>query len=220
MPKFLQTISLMNPTLIIFLDFFGIAVFAISGALTAGHKKLDIFGVLVVALITCLGGGTLRDLILNAHPVVWIANTYYLAVGILAALATFILVRLQWMPLRMLEICDAIGLAFFTLAGMQKALGLGHSPEIALLMGLMTGVAGGIIRDVICNEIPLIFHKEIYATAAIAGGSLYLLLIHFHIDDTLASISGMALILVLRLTGIFLGLSLPAFLFSEDERKQ
>ncbi len=210
----------MNPTLIIFLDFFGIAVFAISGALTAGHKKLDIFGVLVVALITCLGGGTLRDLILNAHPVVWIANTYYLAVGILAALATFILVRLQWMPLRMLEICDAIGLAFFTLAGMQKALGLGHSPEIALLMGLMTGVAGGIIRDVICNEIPLIFHKEIYATAAIAGGSLYLLLIHFHIDDTLASISGMALILVLRLTGIFLGLSLPAFLFSEDERKQ
>ncbi|OZG71385.1 hypothetical protein BTA51_20835 [Hahella sp. CCB-MM4] len=201
-----------------FLDVFGIAVFAISGALSAGHKKLDVFGVLVVALVACLGGGTLRDLILDAHPVIWIANTSYLFIGILAALATFVLVRMHWIPKHTLEVCDAIGLAFFTLAGTQKALALGHSTEICLLMGLMTGVAGGVLRDIICNEIPLIFHKEIYATAAIAGGLIFLSLHHFQVNEQLAAILGMATTLVFRLAGIFFGISLPAFLFSEDER--
>ncbi len=209
----------MSSSIIAFLDFFGIAVFAISGALTAGHKKLDIFGVMVVALITCLGGGTLRDLILDAHPVVWIENTAYLFVGILAAFATFVVVRLHRMPMRMLEVCDAIGLAFFTISGIQKAQSLGYSPEIMLLMGLMTGVAGGIMRDVVCNEIPLIFHKEIYALAAIAGGASFLVLQHFGFSSEVSMIIGMFTILTLRLTGIFMGLALPAFLFSEDERE-
>ena len=102
-------------------------MFAISGALTAGHKKLDVFGVMVVALITCLGGGTLRDLILDAHPVVWIENTLYLLVGIAAAFFTFVVVRLYRMPMRMLEVFDAIGLDFFTIAGIQKAQALGHA---------------------------------------------------------------------------------------------
>ncbi|MFT6910697.1 MAG: putative membrane protein YeiH, partial [Oleiphilaceae bacterium] len=119
----------MFSSVISFLDFFGVAVFAISGALTAGHKKLDIFGVMVVALITCLGGGTLRDLILNSHPVIWVENTNYLLVGILSAFSTFLVVRLYKMPMRLLEVCDAIGLAFFTIAGMQKAQLLGYSPE-------------------------------------------------------------------------------------------
>jgi uncharacterized membrane protein YeiH len=209
----------MSPSVVVFLDFFGVAVFAISGALTAGHKKLDVFGVLVVALITCLGGGTLRDLILDAHPVVWIDNTTFLLVGICAAMVTFLTVRLLPVPMRLLEICDAIGLAFFTMAGMQKTLALGHSPEIALLMGLITGVAGGILRDVVCNEIPLIFHKEIYATAAITGGGLFLGLQKIGIESELAAIIGMFTILILRLAGVFTGLSLPAFLFSGNERR-
>ena len=209
----------MLSTVISFLDFFGVAVFAISGALTAGHKKLDIFGVMVVALITCLGGGTLRDLILNSHPVIWVENTNYLLVGILSAFSTFLVVRLYKMPIRLLEVCDAIGLAFFTMAGMQKAQLLGHSPEISLLMGVMTGVAGGILRDTLCNEIPLIFHKEIYAVAAITGGVMFLLLQHIGVGAEISMIVGMLTILALRLTGIFMGLSLPVFLFSEDERK-
>lgn len=209
---------MITTSIVEFLDFFGIAVFAISGALTAGHKKFDIFGVMVVALITCLGGGTLRDLILDAHPVVWIENTNYLLTGLLAAFATFMVVRLYRMPMRMLKVCDAIGLAFFTMAGIQKAQALGHSPEITLIMGLMTGVAGGILRDVVCNEIPLIFHKEIYALAAITGGTLFLLLQYLGCENGLSMIIGMSTILALRLTGIFLGLSLPAFLFSENER--
>jgi uncharacterized membrane protein YeiH len=209
----------MSSSILAFLDFFGIAVFAISGALTAGHKKFDIFGVMVVALITCLGGGTLRDLILDAHPVVWIENSVFLFVGIAAAFATFFVVRLYRMPMRMLEVCDAIGLAFFTISGMQKAQILGFSPEIMLLMGLMTGVAGGIMRDIVCNEIPLIFHKEIYATAAIAGGLLFIVLQYFNFDAEISMILGMITILILRLTGIFMGISMPAFLFSDDERE-
>ncbi|MFT4806213.1 MAG: putative membrane protein YeiH [Psychroserpens sp.] len=209
----------MFSSVISFLDFFGVAVFAISGALTAGHKKLDIFGVMVVALITCLGGGTLRDLILNSHPVIWVENTNYLLVGILSAFSTFLVVRLYKMPMRLLEVCDAIGLAFFTIAGMQKAQLLGYSPEISLLMGVMTGVAGGILRDTLCNEIPLIFHKEIYALAAITGGALFLLLQYFGVVSEISMIIGMFTILTLRLTGIFMGLSMPAFLFSEDERE-
>ena len=209
----------MFSSVISFLDFFGVAVFAISGALTAGHKKLDIFGVMVVALITCLGGGTLRDVILNSHPIIWVENTNYLLVGILSAFSTFLVVRLYKMPMRLLEVCDAIGLAFFTIAGMQKAQLLEYSPEISLLMGVMTGVAGGILRDTLCNEIPLIFHKEIYALAAISGGALFLLLQYFGIGSEISMIIGMLTILSLRLTGIFMGLSMPAFLFSEDERE-
>ena len=202
-------------SVIVFLDFFGIAVFAMSGALTAGHKQLDIFGVLVVALIACLGGGTLRDVILGAHPVIWVANPAYLYVGISAAMVVFVLARFVRLPLRTLEVCDAIGLAFFTLAGLQKAQSLGHSADIALLMGLMTGVAGGILRDVLCNEIPLIFQREIYATAAIAGGALFLVLQGLGVAGSVALFLAMATILVLRLTGVFLCLSLPRFLLSK-----
>ncbi len=195
-----------------FLDYFGIAVFAITGALVAGTKRLDVFGVLVVALITCLGGGTLRDLVLDAHPVPWIANTAYLAVGIIAALSTLLWIRLRQVPLRMLEVFDAIGLAFFTIAGVQRTMALGHSAEICLLMGLMTGVAGGVLRDIVCNEIPLIFHREIYATAAITGAGAYLLALHLEIPPELAALGGMAITLSLRLAGIYRGWSLPPFL--------
>lgn len=204
-----------------FLDFFGIAVFAISGALVAGRKRFDVFGVMVVALITCLGGGTLRDLILDAHPVVWIENTHYLSVGVLAALSTFFWVRIRHIPLRFLEVCDAVGLAFFTIAGVQKALNLGHSPEICVIMGVMTGVAGGIIRDIVCNEIPLIFHKEIYATAAILGALAFLYLPDvLGVSAGIAAVIGMLTTLSLRLAGIYRGWSLPAFLTQDQSRKR
>ncbi|MGY8775967.1 MULTISPECIES: trimeric intracellular cation channel family protein [Spongiibacter] len=194
-----------------FLDFFGIAVFAASGTLTACQKRLDIFGVLVIALITCLGGGTLRDVILGVDPI-WIADSRYLWLGMMAAISTFIVQRFVRLPLKLLDVFDGIGLAFFTLAGVQKALGLGMDPEIAVLMGLMTGVAGGIMRDVLCNDIPLIFHREIYATAAISGGLLFTLLLHLGQPETLSMLAGMAVIIGLRLLGIFFGLALPRWL--------
>lgn len=205
----------MMASLLAFLDFFGIAVFAISGALTACQKRLDIFGVLVVATITCLGGGTLRDVILGVDPI-WFGDSRYLWVGMLAAVLTFIVQRFLRLPLKLLDVFDGIGLAFFTLAGLQKALALGLAPEIAVLMGLMTGVAGGIIRDVLCNDIPLIFHREIYATAAISGSVLFLLLRELGQADSLAMFAGMALIITLRLLGIFFGLALPRCLLGRE----
>lgn len=201
----------MIASLTAFLDFFGIAVFAVSGTLTACQKRLDIFGVLVIAIITCLGGGTLRDVILGVEPI-WIVDSRYLWLGMIAAVTTFVLQRFVRLPLKLLDVFDGIGLAFFTLAGIQKALGLGQPAEIAVLMGLMTGVAGGIMRDVLCNDIPLIFHREIYATAAISGGLLFVLLLHFGQPQTLAMLVGMAVIISLRLLGIFFGLALPGWL--------
>lgn len=194
------------------LDYFGIFVFAISGALVAGRKGFDIFGALVVALITCLGGGTLRDLAMNAHPLIWIENSTYLLVGAIAALATFILVKFRCIPMRTLEVCDAIGLAFFTIAGAQKALSYGYSFEICMLMGVMTGVAGGVLRDVICNDLPLVFHKEIYATAALSGAAAYLLVVDLDLANGVAIAVGMGVTLALRLAGIYRGWSLPAFM--------
>ena len=205
-------------SLVSFLDFFGIAVFAMSGALTAGNKRLDIFGVLVIALVTCLGGGTLRDVILDSHPVVWIENTSYLLVAIVSAFVTFILMRSSYrVPARMLEVCDAIGLAFFAMAGMKKTQLLGYSPEITLIMGVMRGVVGGMIRDVVCNEIPLIFHKEIYAVAAIAGGAVFLLLQYLGIASELSMVIGMLTILTLRLMGVFMGLSMPVYFMNDEQ---
>lgn len=209
----------MLPSISLFLEYFGIVVFAISGALSAGSKRLDVFGVIVVALLASLGGGTLRDLLLDTQ-VVWIQKPGYLLAGILAALVTFVLVRLFYISARLLAICDAIGLAFFTIGGIQKALSLGFSPQIALLMGLMTGVAGGILRDIVCNEIPLIFHREVYALPALTGGTLFLVLPEFGFSHNLAMLSGMAVILLLRLAGVLLGLSLPAFLYSESPRSK
>ncbi|RMF19758.1 MAG: trimeric intracellular cation channel family protein [Gammaproteobacteria bacterium] len=198
-----------------FLDFFGLTVFAISGALVAGQKRFDVFGVLVVAFVTALGGGTLRDLVLNAHPVVWLGNTHYLNAALLAGLGTFLWARAAPIPMKALAVADAIGLAFFTVTGAEKALSLGHSWEVAMIMGMTTGVAGGVIRDIICNEVPLIFHKEIYATPALLGALAFIIGREYGLEN-LAAWLGMGVTLSLRLAGVYFGWSLPAFLSVND----
>lgn len=200
---------MLSSSVLTFLDFFGTAIFAISGALTAGRKQFDIFGVLVVALITAIGGGTLRDLVLNAHPIAWVENTAYLYVGMGAALSAFLVMRFYPIPQKALDTCDAVGLAFFAMAGIQKAQALGHGVEICLIMGIMTGVAGGVLRDIICNDIPLVMHKEVYAVAALAGGALYWFLLYLGLNTSTSMVAGMLTILILRLIGIYKGLSIP-----------
>ena len=160
-----------------FADLFGVAVFAITGALMAGRKSMDLFGVLVIAIITALGGGTLRDVILDNHPVSWIRNDTYILVATVAALGTVIWVRMT-RPIheKGLLIADAFGLSVFTVIGTEVALQYAMPSSTAVIMGVMTGVAGGVMRDVICNEIPLIFKKEIYATACLAGAVTFCLL--------------------------------------------
>ncbi|MBL4823411.1 MAG: trimeric intracellular cation channel family protein [Colwellia sp.] len=203
--------------LLYWLDIFGIIVFSLSGALMAGRYKLDPFGVVVLASVTAVGGGTIRDVILQT-PVFWVVQPIYLYVILTTALLTIVLIRQpKRIPKRFLLIADALGLALFAVLGTQKSLALGSPLPVAIVMGIITGVAGGMIRDVLCNVIPMILQKEIYALAAILGGGLFVI---FHLLDwpeneaTITAISGA---LLLRLAAIYWKVSLPAFNITERE---
>ncbi len=193
-------------------DLFGVAVFAITGALMAGRKSMDLFGVLVIAIITALGGGTLRDLILDNHPVSWIRNDLYILVASLSAVGTVLWVRLT-RPIHEsgLLLADAFGLAVFTVIGTEVALQNQVPNSTAVIMGVMTGVAGGVMRDVICNEIPLIFKKEIYATACIAGSLTFILLRDLGTPHWLDTGISMLVVLLTRVAALRWGLALPRF---------
>jgi uncharacterized membrane protein YeiH len=190
------------------LNMFGVAVFAVSGALTAGRKSLDPFGVIVIVAI---GGGTIRDLLLDNRPIFWIADPTYLVVIILAALATLVYARFRRPPRGSLFVADAFGLALFTVTGAQTAEAAGTSSLIVVLMGTITGVAGGILRDVLCAEIPLILRREIYATASIVGVCVYVLLNDLAPGSQAAVLVPMGLIFALRLAAIRLNLHVPPF---------
>ncbi|WPC07091.1 trimeric intracellular cation channel family protein [Pseudomonas benzenivorans] len=193
-------------------DLFGVAVFAITGALMAGRKSMDLFGVLVIAVITALGGGTLRDLILDNHPVSWIRDDTYIAVATLTAVGTVVWVRLT-RPIHEtgLLIADAFGLSVFTVIGTEVAMQHGVPLSTAVIMGVMTGVAGGVMRDVICNEIPLIFKKEIYATACIAGALVFIGLRLLNTPHWLDTGIAMLTVLSIRMAAIRWRFSLPRF---------
>lgn len=170
------------------------------------------FGVLVMAIVTALGGGTLRDLILDNHLVSWIRDDTYLLVASLAALGTVAWGRMT-RPIheKGLLIADAFGLAVFTVYGTELALQHGTPISTAVIMGVMTGVVGGVIRDVLCNEIPLIFQKEIYATACIAGALTFIGLRALGTPHWLDTAAAMFVVLAARLAAIHWHLGLPRF---------
>ena len=193
------------------LDLAGVAVFSISGVLAARDRGLDLIGVIVVAAITAIGGGTLRDLLLNRHPIFWVTDASYLTVIIVSAVMTIIYVRKWPPPGVILLVADALGLALFALSGAQYAEAAQCPPLIIIIMGTMTGVMGGIIRDVITARVPLILQREIYATAAIAGVSVYLLLQAIDVPRVVSFGGGMVTVVVLRLIAIRWNLHLPVF---------
>lgn len=205
--------------LLYYLDIFGIIVFALSGALMAGRYKLDPFGVVVLASVTAIGGGTIRDVILQT-PVFWVVEPYYLYVILITALLTIIVVRQpKRIPKRFLLIADALGLALFAVLGTQKSLELGVPIPVAIVMGTITGVAGGMIRDVLCNVIPMILRKEIYALAAMLGGGLFVLFNVLGWSENEATIVAVLGALTLRLVAIYWQVSLPAFDIIDKENK-
>ena len=198
-------------TILRILQLLGGAVFAASGALAAGRKQMDLLGVLVIALVTSIGGGTIRDLLLD-RPVFWIADPAFLAISLIAAIVTLVYVRWLRPPEKALEIADALGLGLFTISGTQIALATGAPGIVAVVMGTITGVAGGAIRDVLSAEIPLILRKgELYATAAIAGSLVYLGLARGGAPESSAAAVGMITTIALRFAAIAWGLSLPVF---------
>jgi uncharacterized membrane protein YeiH len=200
------------------LDLLGVAVFAVSGALAAGRTGLDLFGVVVIAALTAVGGGTLRDLLLDRHPIFWIADPMYLVVICGVALLTVFYAHVLPPPRATLLVADALGLALFAMSGAQIAEAAKLSPFIVVLMGTMTGVTGGIFRDVLTGKIPLILQREIYAAAAIAGVSLYLLLQALGVERLWAFGGGMAVVVALRLLSILWGWQLPVFRLRHEPR--
>ncbi|WP_298445216.1 trimeric intracellular cation channel family protein [uncultured Ferrimonas sp.] len=200
-------------------DLFGTVVFAISGALAAGRLRMDPFGVLVLAGVTAVGGGTVRDAILGATPVFWITDTLYVWLITITAAVVMLLVRCpRKLSGRWFQVADAFGLAVFTVIGAQKALSYGAEPIIAVMMGTMTGVLGGLIRDVLCREVPLVLRTEIYATACIVGGIVYTGALSLNLAPIPAMCLAMVGTLVLRLIGIFFHLSLPAFALDNSSK--
>lgn len=197
--------------LLYYFDLAGVAVFAASGVLAARGRDLDLLGVVVVAAITAVGGGTLRDLLLDRHPIFWITDSWYLIVITAATILTVAYMRVRPPPGTTLLLADALGLALFALSGAQVAESAQCPPLIVVLMGTVTGVTGGILRDVITARVPLILQREIYATAAIAGVALYLALQAFGTPRALAFAVGMIVIVALRVLAIRWGLHLPVF---------
>lgn len=193
------------------MDFLGVAVFAVSGVLAAGRKHLDWFGVLAIATVAAIGGGTLRDLLIDRHPVFWMADTRYLWAILVASLLTLVIVRFRELPSRALLVADALGLALFAISGARVGETAGFSGIVVVILGTITGVAGGVFRDILLAEIPLLLRDgEIYATAAIAGIMVYLLLQTAGFERLTAGHAGMAAIVVIRLATIFFSLRIPA----------
>ncbi len=194
-------------------EHFAVSVSAISGALAARGKKVDLFGVIVLALVTAFGGGTVRDLMLGDFPVVWVRDTAYLWNALAMALATFFLVRYLEPPYTALLVADAFALALFTIIGVRRALSFHVASSAAVAMGVITGVAGGMIRDLLTGEIPLVFRPAIYlyATAAVCGAVVFLLLISWGLDAQTGMVLAVSLTLLLRLAAIRWKLRLPMF---------
>jgi uncharacterized membrane protein YeiH len=187
----------------------GVLVFAISGALSASDKNLDLFGAFFAAFITALGGGTIRDLVLGSTPVIWATNMdYFIVIGI-AIVLTYFFKRhiMQWK--KTLFIFDTIGIGVFTIIGLEKSLSLGFNPIVSMVMGVVTAVMGGVLRDTFVNDIPLIFRKEIYATACIIGAATYILLNKLELSDEYNLVLTTLLIIIIRTLAIRYKLSLP-----------
>ena len=191
-----------------YMDMAGVFVFAASGALTAANKKMDIFGFIVIAMITAVGGGTLRDVILDV-PVFWLSQSTYVWITLSAAVLTFIFTQAFHKGQVLFLWFDAIGLAVFCVLGAAKTFAITNDPTIAVMMGVVSAVVGGMIRDIICNDIPLIFHSEIYATAAFSGAFIFVLLMSFDLSQSTSMLFGLVAAFALRSAGILWGWALP-----------
>jgi len=208
-------------TLPVALDFVGVAVFAVSGALAAGRKELDILGVIVLALVTAIGGGTIRDVLLGRHPIFWLSDGLYILVITASALLTVAYARWRRPPHSALLVADALGLALFSITGAQIAERMGLPAVSGVVLGTVTGSAGGIVRDILSAEIPLVLRRgNLYATAAIAGTATYFALEAVGAARPIPSIIGMLVIVGLRLAAILWELQLPVFQLDSSAGKR
>ncbi len=195
--------------IITFLDILGTIAFAISGVLTAMNKRMDAFGILIIALITSIGGGTLRDVLIGKTPVTWMQDQVFpMVVFGTAIFAVLFRSKLKYFR-RSLFLFDTIGIGLYTVTGVQISLAFGLDPLICVILGTVSACFGGVLRDILCNEIPIIFHKEIYATACIAGAAAYLIFNEFNMSQTLAMVFSGAIIIIIRILAVVFKWQLP-----------
>lgn len=200
------------------LNLIGIFFFTISGSLAARDKKHyhDYFGVFFTGFLTAIGGGTLRDMMLAAYPISWLSDKNILISIICAFVFTLLFKKYITKLRRTLFLFDTVGVGIYTILGVQKSLELGVNPFAAVILGLISAVFGGVIRDTLINEIPLIFAKEIYATACIIGAVLYTSMLYFNIDANIAATLSMSIIIIIRIIAVKYKLSLPKFDFGNE----
>lgn len=200
------------------INMIGTVAFAVSGALTAIDKKMDAFGVLIIAFVTALGGGTLCDILIGRTPVGWMTqldSVYLIGIAYIAAILFY---KKQERLRLALFIFDTVGLGVFTLIGLEKGLAIHLSPLICIALGTITGCFGGVIRDVLCTEIPIIFRKEIYATSCILGGVVFFILKKMNVDNDVIHVTALLTIIFTRLIVTYFGWHLPTLEYSQPNK--
>ena len=191
------------------IDILGTIAFAISGVLVAMNKRMDPFGVFIIAFVTAVGGGTLRDLLIGSTPVFWMMDMTFIYVIMVSTLVAVVF-RNQIKHLRKsLFLFDTIGIGLYTVIGIEKGLNAELHPIICIALGTMSACFGGVIRDILCNEIPVIFRKEVYATACIFGGITYFALREFIGDQNLVFVIALSVVITIRLLAVVFKISLP-----------
>jgi len=201
----------LSSNILFILQIIGTIAFAISGALVAGKKKMDVFGVVILGVMVAVGGGSIRDILLGETPVFWIENNWYILLAATSALLTIPLSKHLINLKRSYLLSDAIGLAVFSILGTQKALELNTGYVVAISMGVVTGVFGGVLRDVLANRRPSVLYSEIYAMAAILGSILYITLLELHVSLIHALWVSISFIITLRILAIIFKWRLPVF---------
>jgi uncharacterized membrane protein YeiH len=192
------------------MDVTGTFSFAVAGAMAAMEKKLDPFGVIILAFVTAIGGGTVRDVLLGVKPVSWLLDMQTVSIILSGSILSLFFASRIRKFFSLITLFDALGLGFFTITGMEKAIGFGLQPGICIALGTISGCFGGVIRDVLLNNVPLVFRKEIYASASIAGGIVYYLM-RSNMGNEMAFIIGFTTIVLLRLLALHFRWSLPAW---------
>lgn len=191
------------------IDLTGTFVFAMSGVVTANERRMDIFGASVIGFVTAVGGGTIRDMLIGSTPVGWMVNRDYLIVIGLGILVAMFLHKHITKWHKTMFLFDTVGIGLFTVLGLQKTLSFGLSPSVAVMMGIVSAVFGGVVRDVLVNRIPLIFRKEIYATACLAGAILYAVISPYFPGSLWTVLLSMAVVIAIRVTAVRRKWALP-----------
>jgi uncharacterized membrane protein YeiH len=203
-----------------YLFILGICIEAITGAIAAGRKKMDFFGVMLIACITALGGGTVRDVLFNTYPLTWVSHPEYLLYTSLCAFMTIFIAHSLARIMKGFLILDALGLSVFVVIGTEKMLGYGMPASMAIMSGMLTGICGGMLRDILCNDIPLVLRKELYAVIALVGALLYVILAHVHVPRDINVLITFMVIFFTRLFAIFFHIEIPKFDYANNLRKR